>query len=244
MEGTKTGRMRTASFASAIARVKKELGPNYKGVISQSFLRAEEYLTDGEGNYTFNFRAAKNGQPTERLLKENDAFVALGYSLTLAVKDSTTPSAFVKQYYVNKFVFETETGLAAPGTFIADHLEAIFNAGSLSYQKGDTTYLPALPLSQNRFVGQTQQTTANNATSTEHNGNGVVSLARSIKMQGIDVGDWGMFIPSANALKLQYTTGATGHATKKVVAILELHGILVSGGAKILTAASKPASAE
>lgn len=247
MEGTrKTSRGNTGSYAAQIARIKAQLGKGYKGVISQSFLRAEEPTVDGEGNYSFNFRTAKGGgTTTERLLKENDAFIAMGARFFIAIRDSAVPSAFVKQYYPNAFIFEDEAALAAPGTFRTEHLEALYNAGTLNYFKGDTTYLPAMSLTDFRFVGQTQQTSATNKTSTELPGNGLVKLARPITMQGIDVGDWGLNIPSANNLKLQYTVGATGHATKTVVMGLELHGILVSGGAKIMTviAAKKSAPA-
>jgi len=220
-------------------------GQKFTGVISQSFIRAEVELQDANGNYTFDLRNAKGTKAiTELLLKENDMFKVYDINFALGVKDSTNPAAYVPQTYPNGLIFEDEAGLTTPGAFRTLHLEAIYNGGYLGYKKGDTTYLPALSLRPARFVSQTQQSSATNKSSTEQNHGGHIPLARPFTIIGTDVGDLTMTIPGAATLKIQYNATATGHATSKVIAIVQLEGLLISGGNKISTAASAAVAAE
>ena len=106
-------------------------------------------------------------------------------------------------------------------------------------KKGDTTYLPALPLDSARFVPQTQQSALTNKSSTEQDGSGIIKLERPFNLIGTDLGDMLLNVPAAGNLKIQYSTVANVTTTpKKVIAILQLNGILVSGGNKIVSGAA------
>ena len=227
--------MRPINFDKEMAALKSRLGASYRGVMSEGTLRAEVDLVDATGAYAFDFRSAKGiKQLTETLLKENDLFRVLGLRFNLAVRKATVPTAYVPQSFPNKFVFATETADAPAGTFDADHLEAIYNAGSIQYKKGDTVFLPSLALRDSRFVSQTQQTTAANKSSTEYYKSGVLPLARPFNLIGTDLGETVLNIPGAQNLKLQYSTLANVTANGlKIIAIVTLEGILCSGGNKI-----------
>lgn len=230
---------RNPSFAKEVAFLKSKLPAGFKGVISQSSLRAEVDLADGTGQLIFDFRNAKGiKQPTEMLLNENDLFRVLEVDFSIASRLTANPAIRVPQTYPNPIVFDTELDDAPAGTFDTTHLEAIWN-GWLSYIKGDTTYIKALMLDAARFVSQTQQSAATNRSSTEQDGSGVISVERPFNLIGTDLGTLALNIPNAAPLKLQYSTVANVTTTpKKVIAICQLNGILVSGGNKIVSGAA------
>jgi hypothetical protein len=231
----KTSEMRPVNFEKEMASLRSRLGAGYKGIMSESILRAEVDLIDATGVYAFDFRNAKGiKQLTEVLLKENDLFRVLGVRFNLAVRKAAIPTAYVPQTYPNKIVFATETADTPAGTFDADHLEAIYNAGSISYKKGDTVFLPTLSLRDSRFVGQTQKSSAANTTSTEFFKSGVLPVQRPFNLIGTDLGETSLNIPGAQNLKLQYSTVANLTTNGlKIIAICTLEGILASGGNKI-----------
>lgn len=227
--------MKTNKFSKEVAFLKSKM-PGFKGIISPSFLRAEVELTDATGNFEFDFRNAKGvKQLTEQLLKENDLFRVMEVHFAIASRLIALPSIRVPQQYPNQVVFDSEANDSPAGTFDATHLEALFN-GNLSYKKGDTIYLSALALNGSRFVPQTQQSALTNASSTEQEGSGIIALERPFSLSGSDTGNLNLNIPAASGLKIQYST--TANAGKKVIAILQLNGILVSGGSKIMTASA------
>lgn len=214
----------------------KVLGLNYQGVISESALRAETETTDGTGTYTFDFKASKGTKvPQERLLADNDLFRVLGVRFFLLSRTTANRAIAVPQTFPNAIIFDDETNDSPAGTFVTEHLEAFYNAGYLTYKKGDTTYLPYLPLKDARFVAQTQQSSAANKSSTEMVAPGMIVLSRPFHISGIDQGELSIVVPDAAALKIQYSTAA--NAGKRIVLGVELLGILVSGGSKIATAA-------
>lgn len=226
---------RILNIKTVLDKIKAGLPANT--VVALHSLRADVDLIDGNGTYDFDFRKAKGNQKaTEILLNENDAFVAVGVRFGLAVRDTTLECVHVVQSYPNKIIFEDETTATPSGTFNPDHLEAIYNAGFLSYKKGDTTWIPRLSLDNSRFVGQTQQSSAANKSSTEFFESGVQPLEQPLKFQGTDLGELKLNIPAASLLKLQYTTAA--HSGKKVIAVCKLFGVLISGGNKIATGAA------
>jgi hypothetical protein len=198
-------------------------------LVNKGFLRADVELVDGQGEYEFNFKAAKSAvRVGEKLLKDNDLFSALFLKFFLAAYDPANPNVLVKQTYPNVIIFP------AAGTFLPEHLEAFYANGELSYEKGTGKYMEGVQLAEARFVGQTQQTGAANKTSTEHGVGGIITLPNPIDIQGTDPGVFKVNIPNPTAaLKLQFSTGSL-----KVIAILEAHGALVSGGNKISTASA------
>lgn len=207
-----------------------KLGPAFPGVISERNLRAIATLKDATGVYEFDFRTAKGAQNVmERLLNDNDAFRIGAVRITLAVQDAALPSILVKQTYPNKIIFEDEVTAVPAGTFTPDHLEAVFNS-TLSYLKGNTTYIDGMELEGCRQVGDTQQSSAANKSS-NWAANGELELARPFTVIGSNIGKFKIEIPEAQALKLQYSTAA--HAGKKVILILDLIGAIAIGGSEI-----------
>lgn len=227
--------MRPQNFEKEMAALRSRLGAGYKGVMSESILRAEVDLIDATGVYNFAFQNAKGiKQLTEVLLKENDLFRVLGLRFNLAVRRASVPTAYVPQVSANKFLFATETADSPAGTFDSDHLEAIYNCGFIAYKKGDTVFLPQLSLRDARFVAQTQQTSAANKSSVEQYKAGVVPLQRPFNLIGTDLGEVSLNIPGAQNLKLQYSTVANLTTNGlRIIAIITLEGILASGGNKI-----------
>ncbi|MEO5892266.1 MAG: hypothetical protein ABIQ31_18610 [Ferruginibacter sp.] len=234
---------RIENFSKEVAFLKGKMPSGFKGVISQSYLRAEVDTVDGTPQFEFDFRSAKGiKQLTERLLNENDLFRVLAIRFRIGVRLLSNPAIWVPQSYPNNFVFDTETDDATAGTFDAAHLEALYN-GYLNYKKGDTTYLPALSLEGARFVSQTQQTSAANKSSTEHNDGGIIKVERPFNLMGTDLGNLTLNIPAASNLKIQFSTVANiTTVPKKIVLMCQLDGILVSGGNKIVTGAATDAS--
>lgn len=228
-------------FDKEVAYVKQNIvGPNYKGVISESSLRAELPTIDGTGTYLFDFKASKgNKAPQERLLADNDLFRVLGFRFFMLNRLTSNKAIAVPQYCPNETVFNTETDDSPAGAFDTAHLEAFYNAGFMQYKKGDTTYAPYLPLKDCRFASQTQQSSATNKSSTEITAPGMIVLSRPFHIQGIDQGELSIVVPDAAALKIQYSTVANVTTTpRQVILGVELLGILFSGGSKIATAAA------
>ena len=226
---------RYPDFAKEVAKVKSKLGASYNGIVSESYLRAEVETVDGTGIYPFDFRASKGSKrPQERLLNENDLFRVTAIRLFLLSSLTANKGICVPQTYPNSTVFDDETNDSPAGTFVTDHLEAVYNAGYLTYKKGDTTYLPALSLRDARFVAQTQQSSATNRSSTEQVSPGAIILAQPFNLIGTDLGELTVNIPDAAALKIQYSTAA--NAGRRVLLGLQLEGILFTGGNKIKTA--------
>lgn len=228
---------RFANFNQEVAKVKNKIGA-YSGVTSESFLRAEELTIDGQGTYTFDFKQSKgNKKVTEQLLNENDLFRVLGIRFFMLSAVTTNPVIAVPQTYPNVNIFTTETADSPAGTFDAAHLEAFYNAGYLSYKKGDTTYIKALSLRDSRFVSQTQQSSATNKSSTELASPGMLVLSQPFNIIGTDLGELSINVPSPANLKIQYSTSA--NAGKRIYLAVQLEGILFSGGNKISTASAQ-----
>ena len=225
------------NFQKEIDGVKRQLGVTYKGVVSQSFLRAETETIDGNGTYIFDFKASKGTRVlTERLLADNDQFRVLGVRFFLLSALIANPTISVPQTYPNPVVFNDETDDAPAGTMVTEHLEAFYNAGYLTYKKGDTTFLPALPLRDARFVSQTQQSALTNKSSTELVAPGIITLNRPFSIMGVDQGELSVNVPAPALLKIQYSTVANVTTTpKKIKLVMMLDGILFSGGSKIST---------
>lgn len=219
--------MHNQNMAKLMAKLRTEFPGK---VLSKTLLRAEAELVNQQSQHVFDFKKNKsNPTSTEApyLLQDNNRFVVLFYKFFLGVKDSTNPAIYVKQTFPNVIAFPAD---GAGGAFDPQQLEAFYNAGYLTYKKGDSVYMPALGLHEARFVGQTQQSATTNKTSTEHGEAGVINIPEPMDLIGTDAGEFYTNLPSANLLTgLQYTNGGT----KKVVAILEAHGVLVSGGNKI-----------
>lgn len=231
--------MRPDIFSKEVAKVKAKLGAGYRGVISQSFLRAEAETIDGNGTYIFDFKASKGSRAaTEKLLADNDMFRVLAIRFFLLDSLTSNPTISVPQTYPNPLVFNDETDDGTPGTFVTNHLEAFYNAAFATYKKGDTTFLPALPLRDARFVAQTQQSSLVNKSSTELVAPGAIQLNQPFSILGVDQGELSVNVPSPSLLKIQYSTVANVTTTpRKVKLVMMLDGILFSGGSKISTAA-------
>lgn len=217
---------RFKNFDKEVGLLQQKLGPQYKGVISESGLVAVTALLDGQGTYRFDFKASKGNQvPQERLLADNDMFRVLGIEFFIQDRTIANKSIAVRQYYPNETVMVGGAG----DTFVAAHLEAFYSCGYVTYKKGDTTHLPYLPLIGARFASQTQQSAAGNKSSTEHNIPGLIELKRPFNILGIDQGELTVNVPDAANLKLKYSNKAAA----EVVIGIALHGILVSGGSKV-----------
>lgn len=222
-------------YKKELEALKAKYGSLSADSISESYLSAQAYTANNTGIYQLSFDISKgNRLDTERLLDDNDAFRAVGLRFYLGIQDTTNPAAMVKQTYVNRFIFEDETGLAAPGnTFNPLHLESVYSFGFVSYKKGVTEYLPALSLIDTRHVPITQQTSATNQSATD-NTPGIL-LKQPFTIMGADRGVLTVNIPAAGTLSLQYAHAS--HANKKVTMFVELFGWLIKGGSKNKTAA-------
>lgn len=225
---------------ATIDKVKANFKSQYKGVISESFLRAEAKTIDGNGIYGFDFRASKGDKrATEVLLNDNDLFVVMGIRFFLLNVLKSNPVISVPQTYPNPIVFDSEVDDAIVGTFDPTHLEAFYSNGALSYKKGDTTYIKALSLRDTRFVSQTQQSSLVNKSSTEISSPGMLVLNSPFKLAGSDLGETLISVPAPSQLKIQFSTVANITTTpREVVLGLQLEGVLFSGGNKIATATS------
>lgn len=229
---------RFSTFGQEVAKVKQKLGSSYKGVVSESFLRAETNTIDGTGYYPFDFRASKGSKEvTEKLLNDNDLFRVLGIRFFLINRLTSNPVIAVPQTYPNHTVFDSELDDSPAGTFDPTHLEAFYN-GFITYKKGDTTYLPALSLRDARFVAQTQQSAATNRSSTELTSPGMLVLSQPFNIIGTDLGELSVNVPSPASLKIQFSTVANVTTTPRKLALAcVLEGILFSGGNQIASTA-------
>lgn len=139
------------------ARKRFEKAFNYygeQGIPPQlSFLRIEEDLVDGRGNYDFNLRK-ENLATYERNLRRNDLFIVLGMSVFLRIEDEDKGGTLPMHFYAKKGrVTVTPATVSDPAVYTLDEygfltsdIEALYN-GKLFIQTGTTVNFEGLPTS-------------------------------------------------------------------------------------------------
>jgi hypothetical protein len=109
-----------------------------------SFLRVEQLLVDGQGNYTFDISKGSGQGRTERKLERNDLFLVDAIAVFLKLSDPATPGEDKLIFDPEVFASLTGQTLSAKGLPLTGH-KAI-HQGSLSLKVGSTVNLEALPL--------------------------------------------------------------------------------------------------
>ena len=189
-----------------------------KSVIAPGFIRCEQLLVNGNGEYTFTLKTLGNESPTENKLNEQDGFMILGYGIFLLRESTTVGGISVLQTYPNAQIFPDEAGLGLKN----QHLEVVYN-GKLTMKVGDTTYLPGAYTGDCRVVRTTLQS-GTLTQSEKHAGDGFVALCPQYFVRGRELNEIKLRVP-ANANQLVQSTGGTYNT--KVVLILQ--GFTVSG---------------
>lgn len=117
-----------------------------------SFLRIEEKLVGGKGNYQFNLQK-ENLSEVERGLDRNDLFVVLGASVYLRIEDKDRegvlpPHFFTKKGRVTKTPASTDPAVYTLDEygFLTNDIEAMYN-GNLLIQTGTVVNFQAIPTS-------------------------------------------------------------------------------------------------
>jgi hypothetical protein len=129
------------------------------GVVSSSYLRVENTLTNSVSNYLFDIKKNNgNDSITESKLDRNDRFMITDLFFYLTKVDSTTQGSELLQTYPNQQVFAAVTG---PPAFTPSHLGVIYN-GSWSMKVGQTVNIEKIPMSHFLVAPQTQQSSATN----------------------------------------------------------------------------------
>ena len=139
------------------ARKRFEKAFNYygeQGIPPQlSFLRIEEDLVDGRGNYDFNLHK-ENLATYERNLRRNDLFIVLGMSVFLRIEDEDKGGTLPMHFFAKKGrVTKTPVSGSTPAVYTLDEygfltsdIEALYN-GKLFIQTGTTVNFEGLPTS-------------------------------------------------------------------------------------------------
>lgn len=128
-------------------------------VLSQSYLRLEQPLTNTNTNYLFPVLNSQTNnanavRATEIRLTQQDAFYVAGMRVSLSQASSATTTAMVLSTWPNPNVFTTANLAAA--------LETFYN-GYIALTVNQDVVIPQFPLMPFRRVGQTQLTAATNS---------------------------------------------------------------------------------
>lgn len=125
-----------------------------KGLTPQtSYLRIEEKLAGGKGNYQFNL-SKENLNEVERGLDRNDLFVVVGLSVYLRIEDKDKPSVLPPHFFAKQGrVTKTPATVSDPAVytldeygFLTEDINALYN-GKLLIQTGTTVNFQAIPTS-------------------------------------------------------------------------------------------------
>lgn len=116
-----------------------------------SFLRIEEKLVGGKGNYQFNLQK-ENLSELERGLDRNDLFVVLGASIYLRIEDKDRDGVLPPHFFAKKGrVTITPATVSDPAVytldeygFLTDDINALYN-GNLLIQTGTVVNFQAIP---------------------------------------------------------------------------------------------------
>lgn len=180
--------------------------PNH--VVAPSYIRMEQYLTNGQSEYAFPLKKLGNESPTENKLNEQDAFLVSGIGIFL-MKESILVGGISELYtYPNATAIPDE----GAGLLVSKHLEHIYN-GSVVAKVGDTIYLPDFPIMGCRSVNTSQQTTAANF-SERHSHDGILDLTPQFTFKGRENNELKLRVPANSNQKVSSVPATTGYNTK------------------------------
>lgn len=188
-------------------------------IITESYLRVEQPMVNGQNNYNFDIQKTSGSSNTENKLDLNDAFVMTKIGMFLTYNVSTTPYIGVLQTYPNNEYF-TLAGVTPA------HMEAFYN-GNYKITVGQTVFLNALDTRRFRYVGTAQQSSPTTK-SEQHEDSGLSFLARQIILQGQGNNQIVLNVPSFAAQAIVTTAANT---TTQVV--FYARGFLVTGGSQL-----------
>jgi len=190
------------------------------------FLRIENQLVSGQGQYNFNIKADSGVSPTERKLDQNDSFVVSKVGLYLSKEavngnmTRTEPGTGVLQSYPNATEFAAEALYVNPA-----HLENFWN-GQLQVKVADTVFFDGLWMKPSRTVRTTQQSSGTNK-SENFMYDGLFDVDPIITFEGSRKNDISLSVPNFNGALQQYS------ATNQIYVALVFWGILVTGGSQL-----------
>jgi hypothetical protein len=120
-----------------------------------SYLRIEQTLVDGQGNYNFNLKVESGMIVTERKLDRNDIFVATHMCVYLIKQSTTKIGLEVPQTYPNSQVFTSASA------YDLTNLQAIYN-GHMWIKTEQTVNAEAIPMLKFLYIPETQKSAAGN----------------------------------------------------------------------------------
>lgn len=121
----------------------------YNTVITPSYLRIDETLSDSQTSITFNILKS-NPSIVEVTLSENDVFYMIFLGFFLLNQDDSEIGRGVLQTYPNETVFST-----GGSSFDYKDLEILYN-GRFSFQVGSTIFLENFDIHGCRYVPEAQ----------------------------------------------------------------------------------------
>lgn len=174
------------------ALVKAGVNPS-QAVLSQSYLRFENFLSTTKTSYDFgilnNQTISGTAQaPTEQRLNLQDAFYVSEIMVYIAKASSATDSSFVLQSYPNTVTFATG----------ASSLYTLYN-GTLSLVVNNRQIVPTSDLTKFLQIPQTQATAATNSPVTQFDGSWANVVEPNLVLIGSKNSVFNITIPSAFA---------------------------------------------
>lgn len=188
-------------------------------IISEGYIRVEEKIVNGKGNYKFNITRDTFDQITERKLDRNDKFLVTEIGIFLMRRLETQIGVEVLQTYPNEVVFQNGV---EDQSFNYAHLESIYN-GSLAVKVGQTKFIEGMDLLRFRNVPQSQESA--NIIFSQHNGkvDGFCETTPQILLSGDEKHEIEISIPVDANTKIAHTANNTNNYL-----VLMCRGLLIS----------------
>ncbi|NOU19415.1 MAG: hypothetical protein HOO91_17805 [Bacteroidales bacterium] len=215
MEATKTVHMYLSNSTDrqVFDRLKKQY-PNM--LIAPSSLRSEQILEKGKQSYNFPIEeSAGNISKTEKRLARNDRFVITSIGMFLLQRDPLIIGHEVLQTYPNATAFTPIVDLLNPL-----HLETIYN-GKWFFTVDQLQIITGRDLLEFRYVGDTQQTAADNKSSMDKD-SGFVGMEPQITLDGDKKTSFDIYVPFDSSHLI------VGDATHKTHIAFIFRGFLIS----------------
>lgn len=194
-------------------------------VISQSYLRSSQVLTNGAPSYSMPLINPQGGSAPlpNRLLNVTDVFMATRIGFYLEKRVTTEPGGFELQTYPNVNYFPPVSG---PPAFNPQDMETIYN-GNFALSINNIIIVNAFPMKRFRYVPQTQQSGVNSKSEIELAG-GLVPIDPYPVFQGNQAIILQVNVPIWTGIELASATSGTEYLITTY-----MEGLLVAQGSSV-----------